>query len=695
MALGTSYTITIVKEEVAMASSFIVEGPANESLCDLEVACDAYLCRLFPDWKRTDRTYMFPPAFPFRYIAPTGKASGAVPLSKSEEVDVKGDEAELRIFRALDKFGREDNQPMFVLTKFEFKEFTKQVLLGKLPDETVDSLFGSLSITDLSREIDFLVVHRRAGVVLIEVKATEKFKSNRYLDAKKQLDVAEKFIRALLKAMGITLPVYKVVAMPNVADPGRDAAGYVDLRKQHLVLGDEPSDDVRLFARWWKEHFCEMCFDEVGDTLLKFISILVGQRAAISATANILAGVSKTIDEQSFLERSYAKLVKKGAHGSKMVVKPTEKTGSGILAKQFMFLNREQLHVWEGPRLQIITGSPGSGKTILLQFNALECAKKNEKVLVVVPSPLDKLYTEFFTRNEITSGITVVITFHQLVDFLSKEAEVPIDPFHVFVDEFPALFFEENNSELLESLRDFLSKHQYGHCYQWIVDDSEQLLLADQFESFEREQDTRLDPIQMSSFCCLLCKDKNFVFSKNLVTIMRYTNEIYNFLIKHYYQLSSVIKLTINMSDHDDFNIDHTVSKLQIGHNICGPQVIEERRTYETAKERLNHCLQVINSELNEWLLQEDQEKPDFCKVSILVEAPEWVDELSPHLKGEGIPVCGIGDFKNAVVLDYESRALSYEWPIVIAICQSKRNFTSTSRATARLRIIWWQQSRN
>ena len=460
-------------------------------------------------------------------------------------------------------------------------------------------------------------MHRRAGVVLVEVKATEKFKSNRYLDAKKQLDVAEKVIRALLNAIGITLPVYKVVAMPNVADPGRDVAGYIDLRKQHLVLGDKDSDDVRLLVRWWKEHFCEMCFDEVGDTLLKFISILVGQRAAISATANILAGVSKTIDEQSFLERSYAKLAKKGERGSKMVVKPTVKTGLGILAKQFMFLNREQLHVWEGPRLQIIMGSPGSGKTILLQFKALECAKKNEQVLVVVPSPLDKLYTEFFTRNGLNSGITVVITFHQLADFLSKEAEVPTDPFHVFVDEFPALFFEENNSELLESFRDFLSKHQH----QWIVEDSEQLLLADRFESFEREQDmhTRIDPIQISLFCCLLCKDKNFVFSTNLVTIMRYTNEIYNFLIKHYYQLSSVIKLTIDMSNHDDFNIDQTVSKLQIGHNICGPQVIEERRTYKTSKERLHHCLQVINSELNEWLLQDDEEKPDFCKVAILV----------------------------------------------------------------------------
>ena len=147
-ALGTSYTITIVKDEVAMASSFTVQGPANESLCNLEVACDASLCRLFPEWKRTDRTYMFPPIFPFRYIAPTGEASGAVPLSK----DVKGDEAELRMFRALDKFGREDNQPMFVLTKFEFKEFTKQVLLGKLPTETVDSLFASLSIMDLRLE---------------------------------------------------------------------------------------------------------------------------------------------------------------------------------------------------------------------------------------------------------------------------------------------------------------------------------------------------------------------------------------------------------------------------------------------------------------------------------------------------------------------------------------------------------------
>ncbi|XP_068696005.1 uncharacterized protein [Montipora foliosa] len=685
-----------------MASACTVKGPANEYFGDLEAAGDAYLCRLFPEWKEADRTYMFPPVFPFRYIAPTGKASGAVPLSKSEEVDVKGDEAELRIFRALDKFGRQESQPMTVLTKFEFKEFIREVLLRKLPVESVDDLFASMTLTDsdLSREIDFLVVHRRAGVVLIEVKATEKFKTNRYLDAKKQLEVAEKFIQALFKAMRITLPVYKVIAMPNVTDVGRDAAGYIDLRKEHLVRGEDECDDIRLFASWWKKHFLEIPPSEGADTMTtfsRFISILVGQRTAISATANILAGVSKTIDEQSFLERSFSKLAKKqktGIHGSKMVDKPTEKVRPGVLAKQFMFLNYEQLKVWSGPLLQVIMGSPGTGKTILLQYKALECLQKNEKVLVVVPSPLDQLYTKFFIRNGVPDGLTTVITFSQLADFLSKDAEwEATGPLHVFVDEFPVLFGEENHLHLLDSFRDFLVKHQDGHSYQWIVEDSEQLALKDQFESFERKQHkfATLNVIDVSTFVSLLCKDKNFVFSPRLQTMMRYTTEIYRHLVQHYYQLSPIIRLTIDMSDHDDFDFSNTASGLNIGHHISGPQVIEERRTYESFKEGLDHSLQVIKSELGEWL-KEKEGQCDYSQFAVLVETPECVDQLSPLMREEGIPICCISDLENAVVLDCQDRALSYEWPIVIAICQSKNNFILISRAMVRLRILWWRQ---
>lgn len=687
-----------VSEGMASALTAVksVKGPANEYFYDLEEACDAYLCRLFSDWKITDRTYMFPPTFPFRYTGPTGVASGAVRLSKSEEVDVKGDEAELRIFRALDKFGREGNQPMFVLTKFEFKEFIKEVLSRKLPVESVDSLFASLSETDLSREIDFVVVHKRVGVILIEVKATEKFRTNRYLDAKKQLEVGENFIQALLKAMGITLPVYKVIAMPNVADPGRDSAGYIDLRKHHLVVDGDDSVDVQLFSRWWKEHFSETSLGEVGDAMLTFMSVLVGQRAAISATANILEEVCKTIDEQRFLERSYVKLSKKAAHGSETVVKPTTKASLATLAKQFMFLNREQLDVWEGPLHQVIKGSAGSGKTILLQFKALECAQRNEKVIVVVPTSLDRLYTEFFTRNGITNSTTVVITFQQLADFLRKAEEELTGPLHVFVDELPVLFVEKNQ-QLPDSFRDFLAKYQCDNCYQWIAEDSEQLVLNDRSESVEGKQ---VDTIQVSSFSCFLCKDQGFKNSPELMTTMRYTNEIYNYLNQHYYQHSTVICLRFladlsNLDDFnvaDDFNVDDTFSRIRIGHHICGPEVIEERRTFETSKERLEHCMHIIKGEISEWLKVKEGECY-YCKVAILVEVPEWVDELSSPMKEQGIPVCSIGDVRNAVVLDCGDRALSFEWPIVIAICQSKRNFVAKSRAIARLRILWWQQS--
>ena len=69
---------------IAMASLCVVKDSAGEYFCIFEQACEAYLNRLWPDWKTNDRTYMFPPTFPFRYTAPTGAASGAVGLSKSE-----------------------------------------------------------------------------------------------------------------------------------------------------------------------------------------------------------------------------------------------------------------------------------------------------------------------------------------------------------------------------------------------------------------------------------------------------------------------------------------------------------------------------------------------------------------------------------------------------------------------------------
>ena len=665
-----------------MASPCVVKDSAGKYFCIFEEACEEYLNRLWPDWKTSDRTYMFPPAFPFRYTAPTGAASGAVGLSKSEELDIKGDSAELQIFRALDKYGRETNQPMLVITKFQFQEFIDQVLLQNLPSEYVQSLFADLSETDLSREIDFLIVHRRIGVILIEVKATEKFKTNRYLDAKRQLQVGEKFVQALLTAKDLDIPVYRVIAMPNVVDEGRSANDFIDLRKIHLGMTDDEEDDnLQHFELWWKQHFTERSFEEEKEKLLSLISVFVGQRSAISATTQILSEVFNTIDEQSFLERSHAKMTRKGASGSPVVVRPADATGLRILAKQFVFLNMEQLGIWEGPLHQLFCGAPGSGKTILLQYKALECAKKNEMVLIMVPPPLDKLYKEFFTRNEIANGMVTIVTFDRISTFLSRVLKMSMKPVHVFVDEFQILF--STNETLLDSFREFLVHCQGTSFYQWITYDIYQLLFVNRLFGMKQ---TNLD---VSSFLNELCEKQNFTHASSLTTVMRCTSEVYDFLQRH-------MELSMGkQSGGTEFAHRYWNHPIYLGHHVCGPKVTLQGKIsymYGSNEERLVDCSKIIKNEINEWAKEEDGFS--YHKVAILVATPEWIDDLSPSMTQEGIPVCRIGDGENAVVLDYADYARSYEWPVVIAICghlKSMQNYIPASRAVTRLLVLWWK----
>ena len=665
-----------------MASPCVVKDSAGKYFCIFEEACEEYLNRLWPDWKTSDRTYMFPPAFPFRYIAPTGAASGAVGLSKSEELDIKGDSAELQIFRALDKYGRETNQPMLVITKFQFQEFIDQVLLQNLPSEYVQSLFADLSETDLSREIDFLIVHRRIGVILIEVKATEKFKTNRYLDAKRQLQVGEKFVQALLTAKDLDIPVYRVIAMPNVVDEGRSANDFIDLRKIHLGLTEDDEDDnLPHFEMWWKQHFTERSFEEEIEKLLSLISVFVGQRSAISATTQILSEVFKTIDKQSFLERSHARMARKGASRSPVVVRPADATGLRILTKQFVFLNMEQLGIWEGPLHQLFCGAPGSGKTILLQYKALECAKKNEMVLIMVPPPLDKLYKEFFTRNEIANGMVTIVTFDRVSTFLSRVLKMSMKPVHVFVDEFQILF--SSNETLLGSFREFLVHCQGTSFYQWITYDIYQLLFVNRLFGMKQ---TNLD---VSSFLNELCEKQNFTHASSLTTVMRCTSEVYDFLQRH-------MELSMGkQSGGTEFAQRYWNHPIYLGHHVCGPKVTLQGKIsymYGSNEERLVDCSKIIKNEINEWAKEEDGFS--YHKVAILVATPEWIDDLSPSMTQEGIPVCRIGDGQNAVVLDYADYARSYEWPVVIAICghlKSMKNYIPASRAVTRLLVLWWK----
>ena len=147
---------------------------------------------------------MCPAAFKFGYVAPRGEASGATPLRGMEKVTFIGDVAELKIFEVLETFGGKTKQPMFVLPKFKFRDFTKKVLQKILPADHPTLV----KFQHLDGEVDFVIVHRRIGVILIEVKGMSEFNKKEHRIAKTQLENGEEIIRALLHGIEINVPVY-------------------------------------------------------------------------------------------------------------------------------------------------------------------------------------------------------------------------------------------------------------------------------------------------------------------------------------------------------------------------------------------------------------------------------------------------------------------------------------------------------
>ena len=693
-----------------MASKYVVKCPAGKYFSNFEECCEEYLTGRWPDWKKNDRTYMSPPFFRCRYISPTGDASGAVELTKTEEGYMRGDFAELQIFQCLERFGQETNQPMFVLSQFKYRKFIKEFFPKDCP--LVASLKNLLVENEDKGEVDFVVLHRRIGVILIEVKGNTEFNSDRYDEARKQLEFAEKFVRVFLESKGMNEVdfVHKVVAMPNVSDEGRSSEGFINLRKIHLEMDGEGNVISLLpFARWWKGKFTERSLGEHEEKFLSVISLFVGHRATVNASARILGEVFKTIDKQKFLQQSYNKTT-----NEKPVVVRLEK--KSILARQFVFLNEEQLAVWRGEEKQLICGPAGTGKTILIQHKALECVKRNEKVVIFVPTILGKLYKEFFSSNGILflhfnykrdsqnfkqnslkdcsfeffkkflrkgkpcDEKLLIVTVHQQPLFLSsvdsvvKEGE-RVDDFHIFVDEFQS--FPD-----ARSLADFFICHQSSSFYQWIAYDVRQQLGHEE-NSF---------PIAFDWVIFYLCGTKKFPHAPSLTTVMRCTSQIFSTLKYLYKPICDFCNL-----EQRKFVKKYWDNEMKLGHHVDGPKICNiPFRTFVSDEERSIFYMKIINDEINAWAKVDDTVY--YNRVAILVKKQVWYRRLSSYLEKEGIKHCRIGDYKDnkdAVVLDLKRHAQSYEWPVVIVFVDDPPGrvesvlYVPFSRAVTRLVTAW------
>ena len=602
-------------------------------------------------------TVMCPPVFSFGYVAPTDRASGATALSKIEQDTIRGDEAELKIFHILEKFGKSTNQPMFVFTQ------------PKLPADRA------------KREIiDFLIIHRKIGVILVEVKAASNFSNSVQNKAKSQLQNAEEIIHALLQQDDqdvkheIAIPVYKVIAMPNVNDRCYENEDFINLREITVRSVDD-------FKSWWEKGFPEKKFGHHDKSKVQnLISDFVRESSEVSADAVIL-DVCMKIEKQKFLETSYKKITRKAACESQGVEK-----AESVLAKQFMFLNPDQLRIWNGPPHQFFNGSSGSGKTILLQFKALECvknAKNGEKVFAVVPSSLTALFQAFFVEHNIGSGVDVLSPI-ELRDLVENEVPGEVrsrERFHIFVDEFQALLTEIPHAlKLLKKL----IKMAHPDCYCWIAYDYMQISIS---ETQDTVKALRWGA-KVHAKAQKASKTLNFDHGRCLSTTVRATFEVYSFVQafvkKTLVDLLQKMKLPPGETGEilTNFVKRYDVSNY-LGHRICGPSVTV---LHATDSEIIT---QIIQEEVKMWTNEDS-----LHHVAVLLTdsvSKEHLSQLSSAIASREIPVCDIGAQKNAVALDFASKALSYEWPVVIAISGSPHlssNYTMFTRAVARLVVI-------
>ncbi|KAK2567942.1 hypothetical protein P5673_007835 [Acropora cervicornis] len=661
-----------------MESLVFAKGAAGQYFTDLVEACEDHFNRIYPECVNSTHheTVMCPPVFPFGYVAPTGQASGAKALTRVEEDTIRGDNAELKIFQLLEKYGQNTKQPMFVLTQLKLSEFSKNVLQQVLPaDHPVLS-------KNFNGEIDFVIIHRRIGVILMEVKSKDKFSKSLQGEARKQVQKGEEIIHALLQAdhrTGISIPVYKVIAMPNVADECRGNSDFIGLRGVHVRSDDH-------FNSWWKSMFVETEFEpEKQQKLQHLISVCVCQKSEVSSA--VLASVCKKIATQNFLQKSYKKGMRDPGDRFQEVSRPADNWEQEILARQFLFLNPDQLRIWNGDSHMFFNGSSGSGKTILLQFKALKCAKASgEKVVVVVPLPLIALYKEFFAQNGISSEkIDVLSPVEFFHGSLFRNNDIT-SQFHFFADELQT--FQTKLPDLFTLLETLMARFDASDCYCWIAYDYMQM----------NEDTISLDetggicsaanlPLETQKLCD---KFLSFQHASCLNTVVRSTLQIYShlqlFIKKSLKDLFEKVILLEHIDDGTKQSWGRWVRRYEVsnhlGHHICGPSVAEFQDAY------LDEVVEIIATEINKWTTQDC-----LHRVAVLVSTTFLKENLSQLMTMKGISFCDVGPKTNAVVLDYGHKAHSYEWPIVIAVSNDNDNrlcinYIMLTRAITRLVVI-------
>ena len=460
----------------------ILRGKSVQTYPDLLSAGEHYIKEYFNDWLARRLVSIVPP-IPWiaynRVLGPPLKETEASRMPK-----LRGDNAELMVYKNVYLCGEKFCEPMFLIAQMDYdpdnktKQFTS-LLTSFLPKAKLQQL----ELASRKMDIDLLIIHAEIGVVVVEIKAAV----NPLVEigaTTASLRKAENILRLFCNE---DFPIYKLAAFINCEslNEGQRAEiqrleakdGFTLCDKAFVVHPEEVQRILGGFkARTRVKGYPNLI--EQADNLLYWVISLKCLVSSVVRDRKI-AKVTLTDDAVNVvkqIKQTDAKLVQhdvysKAEQKSKLIKKVKN-------ANEILYLNPEQIAVWDGPQRQSIRGVAGTGKTVLIQHKVLELDRilpPEEEIIVIATDGVSKVYSKFFELNKVTSRVQV-LNFANVVWHMHQGTLDQFCVHHLFIDEAQNVMTSASAPALWTAFSSALGRNKGVLKYLWISLDPIQVI---------------------------------------------------------------------------------------------------------------------------------------------------------------------------------------------------------------------------
>ena len=592
----------------------------------------------FPGWRRKNETYIIPQCYDkiswpavSEYLPPEYSF-----VSEKYPDCNKGSYAENYILDAFTYYFHYSSQPAFI-----FHNYT-----GLRSDKN-----------DELAEIDMLVVHRKFGIIVIEIKAVTSVKerniSKKHDDARKNLEKVSNHLKSQFHGEINNVIMKNVIAMPYQSSQ----ALYSHTRKDYVHLCKDNLRSLNSFEEWWNDITRN---NKIFTSYEKIIPLL------LNSSPNIKANIDETV--KRLITQSFVKNYKICLGNPHERISEASEKYSSVLKEEMEYITTDQSKVWTTQK-QIIYGVYGSGKTVLAQCKAADLARSHGKVLVIVPYHLKEVYKEFFNlhvNNELNKKCIILVSKS---DFYCNFCayEILAQSSHVIVDELLCPCKDRYDYPLQSCLfLDFLC-YLFNHSKKtvWVI--PHLYCLAE--ESLCGNNSVTSLAVQF------MHKFKNFQ-STNLKITMRTSKAIHDY--KSRLEFASLDNYPFQNHHFKDEYFQLAINST-LGHSITGPCVkiitysdescenysLEKRNCEAESCPFYFFCAHVINAEIKQLLKMHVQIK-DIAITADFSKKPN-IECVCYYLKLQGFSEY----VPNISICRYEELA-SLEWPVVIHVKDNK-----------------------